>query len=64
MNIERKNIMKDTEIEEIIEKEFGNILETKDKDIEKLSFLESCIYLENLNKIEKRIQELKSQESE
>lgn len=56
--------MKDTEIEEIIEKEFGNILETKDKDIEKLSFLESCIYLENLNKIEKRIQELKSQESE
>ncbi len=56
--------MKDIEIEEIIEKEFGNIIETNDKEIEKLSFLESCIYLENLNKIEKRIQELKSQESE
>ena len=54
--------MSDKEIEEIIEKEFGNILETNDRDIEKLSFLESCVYLENLNKINERIKELKSQE--
>mgnify|MGYP004617576339 CR=1 FL=1 len=56
--------MTDKEIEKNIEKEFGNILETKDEDIKKLSFLESCIYLENLNKINERMKELKSQESE
>ena len=51
--------MDDAEIEKIINKEFDGILYLDDNVINNLSFAESCIYLENLNKVKERIEELK-----
>ncbi len=52
--------MNEKKIERIISKEFGNVFEITDEEISKMSFAESCWYLETLNKVDKRIKELKS----
>lgn len=53
--------MNDEQIEKIIKKEFGDVLALTDEEIEKSSFIESCVYLETLNKIKQRIEELKQE---
>ena len=52
--------MSDEEIEKIIEEEFGDILSVSDEKIANFSFAESCIYLETLNKISERIEQLRN----
>lgn len=52
--------MKDEEIEKIIDEEFGDILSISDEQIAKLSFAESCVYLETINKINERIEQLRN----
>lgn len=44
--------------EELTIKDINNIKFLGKEDLKKLSFAELCIYLENLNKINKRYQEL------
>ena len=51
--------MSDEEIEKIIEKEFGDVLNITDEEIKKMSFLESCEYIEKLNLIQTRMDHLK-----
>lgn len=45
----------DNEIEKKIYDEYKDILELTDDDIRKMSFAESCIYLEKLNEIEEKL---------
>ena len=51
--------MSEEEIEKVIKEEFGDVLAITDEEISELSFAESCAYVETLNKIEDRIEELK-----
>ena len=44
---------------EQIEKEFGDVLNITDEEIKKMSFLESCEYIEKLNLIQTRMDHLK-----
>ena len=54
------------EMEEIIEKnikeEYGDVLNITDEEIEKMSFLEACNYVEKLNEIIDKIEKSNSKE--
>ena len=56
--------MDDKKIEEIIDNEFENVLKITDEEIKNMSFAESCVYLDSLNKIMQRIEELRGRTAE
>lgn len=51
-------------IEELTLKEINQLQFLKKEDLKKMSFAELCIYMENLNKINERYQELIKNEGE
>ena len=56
--------MDDKKIEEIIDNEFEKDLKIIDEEIKNMSFAESCVYLDSLNKIMQRIEELRGKTTE
>jgi len=51
--------MSEEEIDDIIQKEFEELLKIDEKQIEQFSFAEACMYVEALNRLEERRKELK-----